>query len=362
MGADHNPRRRRLNTALGLGALAMVGAPAALLAQAPASDTLAALNALDGAERARRLSEGARREGQLSLYTSLTVEDMTVLNTAFEKRHGVKVRMWRASSDKVLQRAVSEARAGRHEVDVIETNALPLESMTREKLLLPLRSPAHEMLIAGALPAHRAWAASRLNVFVQAYNTKLLAAADVPKRYEDLLHPRFKGQLGVEATDEDWFSVVVGQMGEERGLKFFRDLVAGNGISVRKGHTLLTGLVASGEVAYALTVYNFTAEQMRQKGAPIAWHVLPPAVARANGVAVPIRAPNPHAALLYYDFMLGEEGQQILAGRDFVPTHRLAASPLQGTPLSVVDAGRLLDDGDRWARLYETIIVKQSRN
>lgn len=322
----------------------------------------AGLAGLDPAERNARLAEGARREGGLTLYTSLTQEDMAALNGAFERRYGVKVKMWRASGDKVLQRVLAEQRAGRFEVDVIEANALTLESLQREQGLQPVNSPLQGELIAGAVPAHHGWVASRLNVFVQAYNTAKVPAATVPHRYEDLLDPRWKGRIGVEASDDDWFAAVVRKMGEARGLQFFRELVRTNGLSVRRGHTLLTGMVASGEVPYALTVYNFTAEQLRLKGAPIAWHVLDPAVARANGVALPRRLPNPHAALLYYDFMIGDEGQRILVERDFVPTNRKAPSPLRGTDLTLVDAARLLDDGDKWTRLYEEIIVKQNRN
>src|SRR5206468_11717712 len=90
----------------------------------------------DGPDRAQRLAEGARREGEtLTLYTSLTVEDMAALNGAFEARHGLKDNMWPASSDKVLQRVLAEAKAGRYDVDIIETNAPPLESLHREGAL-----------------------------------------------------------------------------------------------------------------------------------------------------------------------------------------------------------------------------------
>ena len=63
-------------------------------------------------------------------------------------------------------------------------------------------------------------------------------------------------------------------------MQLFRDIVAANGISVRKGHNLLTNLVAAGEVPLALTVYGFLAEQAKRKGAPLDWFVIPPAVAR----------------------------------------------------------------------------------
>lgn len=335
-----------------------------LLAAAPAPAAESALSGLaqyEGPDREQRIVEGARREGRLVLYTSLTVDDMTVLNAAFEKRYGVKVQMWRASSEKIVQRALAEARAGRFDVDVFESNAPTLEILHREGLLQRVHSPHHADLIPPAVPGHREWVGTRLNVFVHAYNTRLVRKEELPSSYLDLLHPRWKGRLGIEASDEDWFAAVVRQLGEEKGLRFFRELVATNGLSVRRGHTLLTNMVAAGEVPFALTVYNFTAEQMKHRGAPIEWFVLPPAIAHANGVAVARRAQHPHAALLYYDFMIGDEGQEILLKRDFVPASRKLDTALNRGPLTIIDPALIVDEGERWAKLYDEIVVKQGR-
>jgi iron(III) transport system substrate-binding protein len=327
---------------------------AALISAALAAD----IAQYEGPDRAARLAKGARGEGAtLNLYTSLTVEDMAALNGAFEKQHGVKVNLWRAASDKVLQRVLAEAKAGRHDVDIIETNAPPLESLHREGVLERVRSPEHAALIAAALPAHGEWVGSRLNVFVQAYNTHLVQRTELPKSYAELLQPRWQGRLAIEAGDDDWFAGVVTALGEAKGLALFRELVAKNGVSVRRGHTLLTNLVASGEVPLALTVYNFTAEQLKRKGAPLAWYVIPPAIARANGLALARDAPHPHAALLYYDFMIGATAQRILAERGFVPARRELQAPLGAAPLRIVDPALLLDEGEKWTRLYESIFL-----
>src|SRR5436309_10224153 len=212
---------------------------AALMPLAAAADTVSDIALYSGPDRAARLAAGARKEASLNLYTSLTVEDMAVLNAAFEARHGVRVRMWRATSDKVVQRVLAETKAGRHEVDIIETNAPPLESLHREGVLQEVRSPLQAELIEAAVPAHREWVGSRLNVFVQAYNTRLVQRAELPRSYKDLVDPRWKGRLGIEAADEDWFTGVVTALGEAEGLRLFREIVAANGVSVRRGHTLL---------------------------------------------------------------------------------------------------------------------------
>jgi len=309
------------------------------------------LAALAGGAFEARAAEGAT----LNVYTSLTVEDMSALNGAFESKTGVRIRLWRASSDKVLQRVLAEARAGRNDVDVIETSAPPLESLHREGLLEAVRSPAHETLITACVPAHREWAGSRLNVFVQAYNTREIRKEELPRAWSALTDPKWRGKLGIESSDEDWFATLLGVLGEEQGIGLFRRIVAANGMSVRKGHTLLTNLVASGEVPLALTVYNFTAEQLKRKGAPFDWFVIPPAVARANGLAIAKRAPHPQAARLYYDFMLGDEAQAMLVERGFMPASRKLKGPLPIESLRVVDPATILDNEAKWSSLYDSV-------
>jgi iron(III) transport system substrate-binding protein len=187
---------------------------------------------------------------------------------------------------------------------------------------------------------------TRLLVFVLAYNTKLVRKSELPASYDGFADPKWKGRLGIEAEDSDWFATISTLMGEAKAETLFRSIVAANGVSVRKGHTLLTQLVASGEVPVALTVYNYKAEQLKNQGAPIDWYVIPPAIARANGVGVAARAPHPNAALLWYEFELGEEGQRLLLSRDFVPTNRTKA---------------VVDDSGKWDRRYADIFGGQAR-
>ena len=313
-----------------------------------------------GADRQAHLVAAARKEGELMIYTSVPVDDMAVLTAAFEKKYGIKVKVWRAGSEKVLQRTVTETRANRFDVDIIETNGPELESLHREKMLQEVKSPYLVDLIAPAIQPHREWVSTRLNIFAMAYNTGKVKAADVPKSYQDLLDPKWKGKLGIEAEDLDWFAGVIGELGEAKGLKLFRDIVATNGISVRKGHTLLTNLVASGEVPLALTVYNYKAEQMKNKGAPLEWFTIAPAIARPNGVGVTRNAPHPNAAVLFYDFMISD-AQPILLARDYVPTSKKVDTKLNKMPIKFVDPKIVLDEDAKWSKLYEEIITRQSK-
>ncbi len=346
--------RRQLAIAVALVAVA-AGLPIAGSAQIKPGATAADVALYTGADRLQKLIEGAKKEGTLSVYTSLQTADIGKLGAAFEKKYGVKVIPWRSGSEDIVQRSVQEARANRNTVDVIETNGPELESMHRENVLQLVKSPHLADLIAPAILPHGEWAGSRLNVFVQAYNTKLVKKADLPKTWEDLANPKWKGKLGIEQEDSDWLAGVFGDIGDARARKVFKDIVTANGISVRKGHTLLTQLVVSGEVPLALTVYNYKAQQLKAQGAPIDWFTIGRAIARPNGIAVARKAPHPHAAVLFYDFELSPEGQQLIANLEFVPTSKKVDTPLNKVPMTFVDAKIAIDEYDKWKLLYRQL-------
>jgi iron(III) transport system substrate-binding protein len=352
-----------------------VGAPSSASSRLPAACCLAlavlfagvlsagqaSLATYGGPDRLARIVAAAKKEGTLTLYTTIAEKDLTTLVKPFEAKYGVKVVVWRAGTDKVLQRTVAEAAAKRDDVDVIHFGSPEMEALSREKILLAVASPLHRDLQPGSVPAHREWAATLLSVWVQVYNTRLVKKETLPRSYKDLLDPKWKGKLGIEAKDQDWFASVADVMGGgDAGLKFFRDLVATNGVSVRLGHTLLNNMVISGEVPLALTVYNYMPEQAKKKGAPIDWFVLEPAIARSNAVGVARRAPHPNAALLFYEYLLGE-GQQHFVNMDYVPTNTKVPSPLKGVKILQTDPIRSLDDADRWTKLYDDTVIRRAR-
>ena len=311
----------------------------------------------EGPDRLQKLVDGAKQEGALTIYTSAQGEDLGPVVDAFEQKYGIPVTLWRAGSEAVLHRTIQETRGNRFTVDVIETNGPELESLHREQILQLVKSPHHADLIPAAIRPHGEWVGTRLNVFVQAYNTNLVNREELPQTWEGLRDPKWKGMLGIEQEDTDWLAGVFGELGEERGRQVFKDIVQANGMAVRKGHTLLTQLVISGEVPLALTVYNYKAEQLKMQGAPIDWFAIGDAIARPNGIGVARRAPHPHAALLFYDFELSEEGQRIIADRDFVPTSIKVDTPLNKVPMTFIDASTSIDEYDKWTALYRDLFL-----
>ncbi|TMG78880.1 MAG: extracellular solute-binding protein [Betaproteobacteria bacterium] len=315
-----------------------------------------------GADRMEKIVAAAKKEGTLTIYTTFAEKDQPTLIKPFESKYGVKVVVWRAGTDKVLQRTLIEASAKKYDVDLIHFGSPEMEALSREKILQAVNSPVHKDLQPGSVPAHREWAATLLSVWVQVYNTNLIKKSDLPRSYRDLLDPKWKGKLGIEAKNQDWFASVVDVMGGgEKGLKFFRDLVAQNGISARTGHTLLNNMVIAGEVPLALTVYNYMPEQAKKKGAPIDWFALEPAVARSNAIGIARRAPHPNAGLLFYEYMLGE-GQRYLVDMDYVPANRKAPSPLKNVRILQTDPIRTLDETEKWTKLFEDVVLKRAGN
>ena len=339
-----------------LGAAFLLTGPESLAAQTPADPAH-----LAGPDRPARLLAGARKEGALTLYSSAPVTVMTDVGNAFTKKYGVKVNLWRGGSEEILQRVVTEARGNHIAADVMETAGPDIEAANRENLLEYVETPVTAELLPEAASKNRPWIVSRLSVFTIAYNTNLVRRADAPKSYQDLLDPKWKGKLGVEADDDNWLMAASEALGGEVGLKLFRDIAAKNGMSVRKGHALLANLVSSGEVPVALDSYFDEIAELKKEGAPVETVFVPPVIAMPTAVGVFKRAAHPYAAVLFLDFLLSEDGQKVLAAHNVVPSNLKVQRLPQGVKLVFMDVGRYLDENANWTKAFREIFVNRVR-
>jgi iron(III) transport system substrate-binding protein len=342
----------------------LLGAATAVFVTAGLSATASAqsiddIAKYDGPDRLEKLAAGAKKEGGLTVYTSLTVDDMKAVTDAFTAKYGIPVVVWRGSSEDVLQRGLTEIKAGRYSVDIFENSGRELEALAREGVLEPINSPTLPEILPDAVPAHHLWVGSRMNLVVGVFNTNIVQASQLPKSWDGFLDPQWKGKLAIEYEDYDWFSAIAQEFpSEEQGIDFFKKLVATNGLSVRKGHTLLTNLTASGEVPLAFTVFDFTAKQVKNDGAPLDLFTIGPIPARLNGVAVSKYAPHPNAAILFHEFMISD-GQEVLAKRN-VTTTNVQRIPLPAdTKIKIISPAFLLDQGKKWSDLYDEIVNKE---
>src|SRR5436190_16721936 len=353
-GSGIDQRRRRIVA----GALGAAVSPGFALAQGKDAARNREIYLYKGADREKKILEGAKKEREVVVYTSLNLKDSVPIVEVFERKYGgVKVQLWRSSSEKVLQRAIAEAHAGRFGCDILETNGPEMEACYREKLLEEFYSPHFKDLPAAAFPRHRHYVADRFNFFTIGYNTNLVKPEEVPNAYTDLVNPRWAGRVGLEGSDVDWFGAVVKSMGEQKGLAFFRKL-AEMKPQIRTGHTLMAELVASGEIPLAATLYNHNVERLAVKGAPVKWKAVTPTFGRPNAIGLCRRAPHPHAALLFADFMLSKDGQTLLKERNRVPASLSVDTHLNKFPFQMIDPVITLDENDKWEKLWSELFLK----
>ncbi len=340
--------------------ISLAAAAVALLAaiEAPAQGTpsVEEMARYQGPDRTARLLALAKAEnGELLVYHVYPA--LTRVMAEFTKKYGITVKPWRASSETVLQRLVNEAKGNRFEADVMQNNAPEAEFACREKLLMEVRSPLQASLVPEAVPGHHCWVGFAVDVFIAAYNTDKVRRDELPRSYEDLLDAKWKGRLGIESDDHGWFGTLAAIKGERETHQLFGRIVAGNGLSVRKGHSLFANLIASGEIPLGLTAYSWTPEQLKQKGAPIEVHPIDPMIAQFSTIGVTRRARHPYTALLFYDYLL-DEGQKLLHDLKFVPTSRRHDSPVLKLNIRYIDPGQALQNQDKWLRDYHSIVVK----
>ncbi len=350
-------KKQHLGLLCGLAGLLLLCLPPAL-AQSAVPGKNDALYLYRGADRDQRLLDAARKEGSVALYTSLATTESRPLAAAFEKKYGIKVDLWRAISDKVVQRTVTEGRAKRYAVDVVETNGPEVEMIAREKLLSEFFSPYLADFPPAAIAPNHLWVSDRLELYVVAYNTNKVKREDLPKHFEGFLDPKWKGRLGIEATDSEWMGAIVKKLGTDRGMKLFEKL-AEMRPDVRKGHILLAEMVAAGEVPVALSAYHANAESLKRRGAPIDWVAIEPVVGRPQAIAVAKNAPHPSAALLFADFVLSPEGQGLLNSLGRVPLSLKVSTSLNNFPYILIDPATVLDESGKWESLWDKLFINK---
>jgi iron(III) transport system substrate-binding protein len=300
--------------------------------------------------------EKAKKEGTLTLYTSMAPSEIGPLVKEFEKKYALKVEVWRSTSEGILQRALNESKAKKFNFDVVETNAPEVEILARERTLAEFYSPHQSDLPQNMSPKHKLWVPDRINFYVVAFNTNKIKREDLPTHLEGFTHPKWRDKLGLEATDGDWMGTVVNELGEARGLSLFKKLSELKP-DVRKGHNLLAQMVSNGEVPVGLTTYLGNAQSLKQRGAPVDWVPIEPVIARAQGLGLSKYAPHPHAALLFADFLISPEAQTILNSLGRPPANINIKSKLNNFNYVVADPMAMLDEADKWNQIWNKMFL-----
>ena len=268
-----------------------------------------------GDERAR-LVQAAKKEGKLIWYTSTNLTESKPLLDDFEKLHGIRGEIFRASGEKTLNRIITEARAGRADFDIVTISEV--DALIDAKLLATYRSPEAASFIPEFKDANGHWAAVYINYTTIGYNPKLVSEKEAPKQWEDLLDPKWRGKISIDQEQYPWYGTLHKAWGRERAQKYMR-AIAKQDIQWRKGHTLIAQLMAAGEFPLGV-IYAHRVEEMKQRGAPIEWvNSVNPIVVTVNAAGLSTKPPHPNAARLFYDYLLSRPAQQRLRALRRIP-------------------------------------------
>jgi iron(III) transport system substrate-binding protein len=298
------------------------------------------------------LIEGAKKEGKLVIYTSMTVDQAQKLNDAFKAKYPfIQPAMFRAVGERLLTKIMAEAQAGKYEFDVVQSAETQAYFLKKKNLLAKYVSTEVKNVQKTFVDSEGYWAAVYMMPNVIGYNTSLLKRNEVPRSDEDLLNPKWKGKIGMDHTKPEWFSWKLKRMGEEKGLTYMKKLGAQD-FKLYAGLTILTSLLAAGEFPLVLNTYLHNVEDVRRKGAPVDWVAQDPVFTKFQPIGIGSKAAHPNTAKLFVDFMLGEEGQKIIASFGRVPTRRGVPTTAQG----IDKLNYVIDDigaGDDFNKNYE---------
>jgi iron(III) transport system substrate-binding protein len=325
-----------------------------------AGELLQRYSGLSPEERKRALETGAKKEGLVSFYGTISVSDAQVLTDKFQQQYPfLKVRHIRAGSSPMVNRILAENRGGKRDVDVVGITGPGAQVLIDNGLIDPYFSSEKSAIRSDFISPKGLWSAVELYLVVAGYNTRFVSPADAPKSYQDLLNKKWAGSISMDQTDEDWFHVLANEWGEDKATDYLTNLMKLNP-KLHRGRELRAQMVAAGEFFIGATLYDYRVRNLKGKGATINSVALPPIMAFPNVLLLARQAPNPHAAALFIDWQLSETGQKIFEselGRD--PTRKGLGRGMDqtvgGRPLKVIAPEELGPKIGYYAKLYRKL-------
>jgi iron(III) transport system substrate-binding protein len=306
------------------------------------------------------LIEGAKKEGKVMVYGASSLTEAVPIVKKFEEKYPfVKVDYLQANGEKNANRIMTEARAGKYQADVYTGKLRDVLLLKTKGLLGKYMSPERKFFREGFIDAEGYRAPIYLAIFIVGYNTRLVKPQDVPKRYEDLLDPRWKGQIGLNQYEYDWFTGVLEVMGREKGLSYMERLAKQDPV-LRSSSSLSAQLLAAGEFPLG-TMYVHSAARMKKQGAPVDWAKFDfPAPTNLTSMSILAKSPHPNAARLFYDHFLSQEVQEMLTAMGRIPSRSGVRSDLpESTKLFLIHEGLATDTVvDRSVREFDRIFKK----
>ena len=259
----------------------------------------------------KKLIEGAKKEKELVIYGTTDLRQSTIINDKFHEKYPfIEVKLNRLSADNIYPRVMAEARSGKLLADLLQNNNLGMYYFRKGNFLAHYVSP-EERLYPKEFKDPGYWVTSSTNLHVIGYNTKTVARDKLPKTWEDLLNPEWKGKLMVSPR-EQWFAWVLQIMGKEKGLNYMRALAKQNPAIRRESTAMRAQLLTAGEASMDIDSTYTVLLPLIKKGAPVDWTTLGPALVVPVAYGLTTSAPHPNAAKLFLEFVLSKEGQQLV--------------------------------------------------
>jgi iron(III) transport system substrate-binding protein len=312
---------------------------------------------------AQDLVPRAREEKRVVLYHSTGIDDTQQILERFRKRYPfLQVENHRLSSVKLIQRILTELRAGRELADVYLISGLQTWLLKDMGNLAAYDSPERAKIRPALRDRQGYWTGVLWNLGVLGYNTRMVPAAAVPKTWRDLLQARWKGQIGLEAEDVSWYVFMLHLMGQEKAQAFLQQL-ARQEPQLRSGHNLIAQLLTGGEFALAPTARVHRIEEAKAQGAPVDWTAIEPLAPEPPVcISLPKNPPRPNAGKLFIDFILSAEAQDIFLQQKRMPARmdtRLPIPRVSQIKLLEIEYDQEAKHYQRYAREYREIFGVQ---
>ena len=298
---------KAIRTFVLIAAMLALAFPSLSLAQGAASP-LKLYEGLKGKDREQKLSEGAKKEGRVVVYSFTAVDQLQPLLEEFHKRYPfIKPEQYRANATGVFNKFATEARAGHTLADVIDISAGEAHTLLQSGLIDSYLSPSREGIPKDFMDEKGFWTAHYHFVLALGFNTQHIKPAEAPKSYEELLNPRWKGRLSLDPADQDLFGALLLHWGKEKTLNYFRNLAKLDPRMVT-GHTQQANLVGAGEIHMAPWLYGYRPLQLKDEGAPVETVLFDPVLSNPAYLLLTKGSPHPHAAALFIDWALAADG------------------------------------------------------
>ena len=276
-----------------------------------------------GADREPRLVDGARKEAQVTVYSSMIVDQaLRPLIDAFQAKYPfVRAQYVRDDPPQQLQKVMAELRAGRMVADVVESTGLevPIRAADIDQ---PFWSPQIEAYDPSLRDPDNYWAPTRISYLGACYNTNLVKPDEAPKSFADYLDPKWKGKIAWSSTVAGALLFITGVrnfMGEDKAFAYLQKLAQQDIVSILSANRVVVDRVMAGEYSLCLDAFLHHPIISARKGAPVASLPLDPVLTVVSSVMLPKAPPHPYAAMLFIDYLLSREGQQTLQRADYFP-------------------------------------------